>query len=291
MTVLSTALGYRLAGQVVRPISQLLVEIAERTKLRSSHYAHNPFFASGNYPSNEIGRLALALDNYASQLHGFVQRERHFSSDVSHELRTPIAIIRGAADVACELPDVSPALMDKISLIRRKAARLADLLDALLILGREQEYGLHADQDASCAISEVLEDAIGECLLLIATKPVSISSDIISRPLVRAERSMAYVVISNILRNACIHTQKGHVRVVLSEQNLVIEDTGGGIPDDRFQNIFDRFTKGEQSSGTGLGLSIVARMIKVMNWRIEISSIKNKGTCVVLNFASEQRIE
>lgn len=287
MTLLSTLLGYRLAGQVVRPISRLLVDIDERARHARWPEEITPLFAAGQYPQNEIGRLALALDAFAARLHGFAQRERHFVGDVSHELRTPIAIIRGAAEVARELPDLPPALRPRLDLIQRKAARLADLLDALLLLARERDLGRSATSDAVCALAEVLEEAASECQTLIAAKPVTLSCEFADRPLLPVEKSMAYVVVSNLLRNACTHTRQGQVRAVLDTEQLTIEDTGIGIPADRFPSIFNRYVKSEDSPGVGIGLSIVARMVEVMGWRIRIDSAPGAGTRVVVGFAPE----
>lgn len=285
MTLLSTLLGHRLAGQVVRPISRLLVDIDERAQHARWPDQITPLFAAEQYPENEIGRLALALDAFATRLHGFVQRERHFVGDVSHELRTPIAIIRGAAEVANELPDLPPALRTRLDLIQRKAARLAELLDALLMLARERETGRTASADAVCALAEVLEETVGECQILLGDKPVILSCQIDDRPLLAVEKSMAYVVISNLLRNACLHTPQGTVRARLDSARLVIEDTGVGIPADRFSDIFTRFAKGEDSPGAGIGLTIVARMAEVMGWQIGIESAPGEGTRVSVSFS------
>lgn len=287
MTLLSTVLGYRLAGQVVRPISKLLVDIDERAKHARWTEEIAPLFAAEQYPQNEIGRLALALDAFAARLHGFVLRERHFVGDVSHELRTPIAIIRGAAEVAREMPDLPPALQNRLDLIQRKAARLADLLDALLLLARERETGHSTHSDAVCALAEVLEEAAAECKVIITDKAVLLTCAYLDRPLLPVEKSMAYVVVSNLLRNACTHTRQGQVSATLCATSLVIEDTGAGIAADRFPSIFKRFEKGEDSPGAGIGLSIVARMVEVMGWRVDIDSQPGTGTRVTVRFAPE----
>ena len=288
MTVLSILLGNRLAGQVVRPISRLLVDINERAQQARWPEDITPLFASGQYPQNEIGRLALALDAFANRLNGFVQRERHFVGDVSHELRTPIAIIRGAAEVAREMPDLSPAVQLRLDLIQRKAARLADLLDALLLLARERERSRTASHDAVCALAEVLDEAATECQTLLTEKSVTLTCEMLDRPFLPVEKSMAYVVVSNLLRNACMHTRHGSVRATLSSDDLLIEDTGVGIPADRFPTIFNRFEKGEDSPGAGIGLSIVARMVEVMGWHVEISSTPGIGTRVRVVFLADK---
>jgi len=286
MTVLSALLGQRLAGQVARPIIRLLSELNNRSRRPHWPDEFSPLFVSGEYPRNEIGRLALALDEFAERLHYFIVRERYFVGDVSHELRTPIAIIRGAAEVVGEHPDLPPALRGRIALIQQKAARLGELLDALLQLARENATGRIDNSDALCPISEVIEEAVGECRTLIANKPVKLAFRSVDRPYLPVERSMAYVVVSNLIRNACIHTPGGAVTVTLQADQLLIEDTGVGIDADRFDNIFKRFEKGEASPGSGIGLSIVDRLCSAMGWQIDIASQPGIGTTVALRFTA-----
>ena len=185
------------------------------------------------------------------------------------------------------MPDLSPAVQLRLDLIQRKAARLADLLDALLLLARERERSRTVSHDAVCALAEVLDEAATECQTLLTEKSVILTCEMLDRPFLPVEKSMAYVVVSNLLRNACMHTRHGSVRATLSSDDLLIEDTGVGIPADRFPTIFNRFEKGEDSPGAGIGLSIVARMVEVMGWHVEISSTPGIGTRVRVVFLSD----
>lgn len=282
MTLLSILLGLRLAGNVVRPIASLLREVTERAQRAKWPDELTPLL-DGQYPENEIGYLARALDTYAARLHQFVQRERHFVGDVSHELRTPIAIIRSSAEVLCESPDLAPALRARLDLIVRRSTHLAELLDAMLMLAREGESG-HLN-DAACPIADVIDDVVTDAHYLLAGKSVILHRDIRDRPILPVERAMAHAVISNLLSNACIHTRSGTVRVTLDTDRLIIEDTGVGIAAERFPDVFRRHVKGRNSPGAGLGLSIVARLTGEMGWKVGIESQEGVGTRVELRFA------
>lgn len=284
MTALSTLLGLRLAGQVVRPIASLLREVSERAQHAQWSDELEPLFG-GRYPNDEIGHLAEALDSYARRLHQFVQRERHFVGDVSHELRTPIAIIRSTAEVLAESPDLPPAARERLLLIERRSARLAELLDALLMLARESETHALADADNACPIADVISDALADCQGLLAGKPVSTQLTLHDRPILPVERPMAHAVFSNLLANACIHTRQGRVEIDLYGDRVEIADTGAGIAADRFPDIFRRHVKGPDSPGSGLGLSIVARLTEVMGWTIELDSREGEGTQVRIRFS------
>lgn len=137
MTLFSLLLGRHLAGRVVRPIDKLLGEITEKTA-RANLLAGPPLtFSLDDYPNNEIGRLVLSLDQFALRLHGFLERESYFAADVSHELRTPVAIIRGAAEVLIEYPNLPDAIEQRLRTIHRQVVRMGQILDAMLLLARE----------------------------------------------------------------------------------------------------------------------------------------------------------
>ncbi|MGB4065804.1 MAG: HAMP domain-containing sensor histidine kinase [Azonexus sp.] len=282
MSLLSWLVGNHLAGKVVRPIGKLLNEISEKTA-SASPLANAPLsFAVADYPADEIGRLVLALDSFALRLHGFLQRESYFAGDVSHELRTPVAVIRGAAEVLIESPDLPEPIRLRLGTIHRQAVRMGQMLEAMLLLATEGgEAG-----DPACAMAEVVTDAIADASPALAGRPVTITFEAAERPILPVERSLAYVLVSNLLRNACAYTREGSIAVFLDSHRLEITDSGIGIAEERFPSLFQRHTKGEDSTGHGLGLSIVARISQQLGWKIDIQSHPGEGTKVCIDFAS-----
>lgn len=97
----------------------------------------------------------------------------------------------------------------------------------------------------------------------------------------------------NLISNALKFTETGYVRVCVSSRKIkstsilliiIVEDSGAGIPRDKFDVIFEHFSRLTPSfegvyKGAGLGLYTVKRYIKAMNGKIEVSSELNKGTC------------
>ncbi len=281
MGILSALVGHVLAGQVVRPIRRLLTDISEKSSAIDIRAGAPLTFSAANYPDNEIGQLVRALDEFALRLHGFVQRESDFAADVSHELRTPIAVIRGAAEVLAEYREFPEPVRERLLTIHRQAVRMGEIVDAMLLLARENSLS----GDPACAMAEVVEEAMADCRPWLYGHPIEIVFDIRERPIVAVERSLAYVVISNLLRNACVHTREGSITIRLTSDRVEIIDTGTGIAEHRFPEIFDRHVKGEQSSGSGLGLSIVARITEMIRWKIGIESRSGTGTRVTVRFA------
>lgn len=101
---------------------------------------------------------------------------------------------------------------------------------------------------------------MADCQPSLFGRNVSMVFEIEARPILAAERSLAYVVVSNLLRNACAHTHAGTITVTLKEACFIVRDSGIGMPAERFPTLMERHVKGEHSTGFGLGLSIVARV-------------------------------
>ncbi len=199
MTLLSALVGRHLAGQVVHPIVVLLNEVSEKAAKLNLKDGPPLSFSSDAYPNNEIGRLVQCMDQFAFRLQGFLDRESHFAADVSHELRTSVAIIRGAAELLVEYPYLPEAIRHRLQTILRQAVRMGHILDAMLHLAREDK----AEDDPACVMAEVIGDAVTDCTPALAGRPVRITVDLRERSILPVERSMAWVVVSNLLRNAC----------------------------------------------------------------------------------------
>lgn len=278
MTLLTHLIASHFAGQVVRPVTRLIAEIGEKSV--ANPLADGSGFASSDYPNNEIGSLARSLDDYSRRLYGFIERESHFAADVSHELRTPIAVIRGASEVLMASPQLPPPLAERIAAINRHATRMAEILEALLLLSREDELG----EDPHCSMADVVRDVLSDCAPLLDGRPVRMHLQLAGNPVLPVERSLAYVTVSNIVRNACTYTRAGSIDIELDETSLQIRDTGMGIAAERFPELCKRYAKGPDSPGSGIGLSIVARASARMGWHIDFASSEGKGTRVTLHF-------
>lgn len=280
MSLLSFLVGNYLAGKVVRPIGKLLGEISEKTANAHLHGSTPLSFSVEDYPSDEIGRLVQALDSFALRLHGFLERESCFASDVSHELRTPVAVISGAAEVLVAHPELPAHLRGRLQTIHRQAVRMGQILEAMLLLAREERDS----GDPACVMTELVDEVIADASPALSGRPVRIIFEATERPILPVERSLAYVLVSNVLRNACAYTREGTITLHLDARSLSIEDSGIGIAEERFPSLFKRHAKGEESSGHGLGLSIVSRIAQQLDWKIEIQSRSGAGTKVSISF-------
>ena len=108
---------------------------------------------------------------------------------------------------------------------------------------------------------------------------------------IRADRFKIEQVFINLIDNAIKYTDRGTIKISsrISNNNLeiIIEDTGIGIPANDISRIFERFyvvdkSRSRKLGGTGLGLSIVKHIIQLHNGKISIDSSKDTGTKITL---------
>jgi two-component system OmpR family sensor kinase len=251
----------------------------------------------------EVGRLARALNVMLERIEAaFAARvasetrlkesDRHlrqFVADASHELRTPIAAVsayaelfeRGAAQHADDLPRVFTG-------IRTETARMERLVNDLLTLARFDE-GLPL-QIIPTELVGVAAEAVRTAgtvgpewpLQFTASHPVEVMGD----P-VRLRQ-----VIDNLLANVRAHTPPGTTATVRVGQEgetaeIVVKDTGPGMPTEAAARVFERFYRADDSrarshGGSGLGLSIVAAIVTAHGGTVSAKSAPGEGMTVTV---------
>ena len=278
MTLLSALSGFWLAGRVVAPISNLVAKVNAATP---------DLLLPGGDPDDEgdeVDKLSSKFDRYLIRINAFMERERAFTADVSHELRTPLAIIRGALEVLDEDPGLNDAQRGKLARIDRASRDMAQLTRVLLHLAREENA-----VDTDCvhiSMAEIVQNAVEKHHHLLQGRDVGLHVDINGTPQFKADKCLADVVVSNLLRNAIGHTESGLVHLTLNHGDLTVTDTGVGIPKTELEQVFQPYYRGGSSSGTGIGLSLVKRICQLYGWGIHIESTVGKGTMATLTFNS-----
>jgi signal transduction histidine kinase len=238
------------------------------TKLASS-VQNKP--ATGRLPglnaTDEIGVLARAIDDRTNQLSYALQRERWFTADVSHELRTPLTIMLGAAEVLTSRLQDRPDLLVMTERIRRNASETAQQVGALLQLARVPEI----TDLVLVNLRPLIERELERCQPLLRGKALTLNFRCTEEVSVQAIPELVTIAVSNLLRNACQHTEQGVISVSLNAQGIVVEDCGTGLPEAVRARLFDRFVRGDDdfTSGSGLGLSIVKRVTAHLGWSVQ----------------------
>lgn len=275
--LLTIWLSFGLSGLLVRQVAGLARQV-KALRLGGSTPI-NP----GKYDEVELVDLVTAFNDYHRRMADMIEREKEFTGNVSHELRTPLTTIK----TSCELLEQDTALGEKsqarLQQIERAADNMRELVNALLLLAREE-----STQDIEpVRLVRMIEAALAPFAERLASKGVESVIDMDGSVYVAANRSALAIVLSNLADNASRHTDRGHLRFSYKDGCLRIDDTGSGISAHALPHVFDRFYQAspEQTprNGTGIGLAIVKKICERYGWPVELVSEPGRGTRVSLH--------
>jgi signal transduction histidine kinase len=263
-SLLSLAIGLWLSRKVLKPVTQL----AQR--LRDFRKAGKAEPLAANFADDEVGELALALDEYAARLTAMVERDREFNSDVSHELRTPLAVVASTTELLQGSPDLTPKLAERLKRIERASRQATELIEALLLLSRAERRG--PTRGETTEVGKVAADVIESQRPQLRGKPVEIGLAANEPVSVNAPASVLSVALTNLIGNAIKYTLEGTVRVEVGQGRIEVIDTGPGIKPEDAERLFQRGVRGEGAggSGAGLGLAIVRRLCDLYGWQVSM---------------------
>jgi heavy metal sensor kinase len=283
MIALTGLLGWALAGRAIRPVN--LVAQTAREITGSNLSMQIPLRRAGD----ELDHLIDSFNRMTARLNQSFEQTRRFSTDVSHELRTPLTAIRGQLEVALLTADTAEEYREGMLNALEDVEKLSSIVRALLLLS-QAESGQLALQKSLVDLSELARDMVDQFQIPAEEKGLTLSGHLAPEITVSADHTQMERMISNLLSNAIKYTPGGgrvKVRVAPAEAigwvQLVVEDTGLGIPAENLPHIFDRFYRVRDANtnavqGLGLGLSFVAWIVEVHGGRIEVASTVGEGT-------------
>jgi signal transduction histidine kinase len=265
---LAAVMGIALARAVMRPVTELANDVARLDPSQRNERLQNRF------ANREVGIIAAAFDDYMTRLERVLEREQAFTEDASHELRTPLAIIGSAAELLLEEPELSAPARERVLRIRRASGQMQSLIEALLFLARSEPGSGPAQL---CALDQIVREAVEAISSSAAAKSLELKLAV-EPVLVNGAPVMVACVVNNLLLNAVNFTQGGTIDITLAGNELMVRDTGIGIPPEDLSRIFERRYRGSQSRGLGLGLYLVSRICLRLRWKIETRSTPGVGT-------------
>jgi len=281
MIALAALLGWWLAGRAIRPVNS--VAQAAREITGSNLSMQIPLRRAGD----ELDHLIDSFNRMTARLNQSFEQTRRFSTDVSHELRTPLTAIRGQLEVALFTAETPEQYRDAVVNALEDVEKLSSIVRALLLLS-QAESGQLALQKTEFDLSAAARDQVEQFQIPAEEKNVRLSADLARETMIPADKTQIDRLLSNLLSNAIKYTPEGgsvNVRVgpaaAAGWVQLVVEDTGMGIPAENLPHIFDRFYRVNNSSavpGLGLGLSFVAWIVEAHGGRIEVASTAGEGT-------------
>ena len=255
--------------------------------------------AGHGYGSAELDALAQQLDESARRLEAARVREQALESSrreliawVSHDLRTPLAGIRAIAEALEDgIVDDPDTVARYHATLGKEVERLGLLVDDLFELSRAQQGVIRLEWERF-SLDELVADAIAGIRPVADAKGVVVEGRVADGGLaVHGSPPELLRALRNILGNAVRHTPAdGSVVVeatVDGEQALVtVADTGGGIPEDHLDRVFDAGFRGDDArtpgtGGAGLGLAIAHALVQAHQGDITVSNADGGARFVV----------
>jgi two-component system sensor histidine kinase/response regulator len=229
-------------------------------------------------------QLALARDKAVDGS----RMKSDFLASMSHEIRTPLTAIIGMAELLAETKLSSD--QDKyVKVFRRAGDTLLSLVNDILDLSKIEAEQLVLEH-TPFNLLDVIEESVEIYAIKAAEHHVELISNFEpkSNMLRTGDPARLRQIILNLISNAIKFTKEGHILLMVratdaEEVQILVTDTGIGIPEDKQQAIFASFTQADSSTtrkfgGTGLGLTISKRLVEMMNGSIRVESEEGVGS-------------
>ncbi len=222
-----------------------------------------------------------------------------FFANISHEFRTPLTLILGIIKKVSEKTGEGKTKED-LKTVSRNAVKLNNLVNQLLDLSK-LEAGKMKLELTEENIIPLLKGMVLSFISLSETKKITLNfNSSIEKLYVNIDRNQFEKIINNLLINAFKFTPiGGKIEVNVDNKDsyteIIISDTGIGIPKERLEKIFDRFyqsddTQTREFEGTGIGLALTKELVELHKGAISVSSEEGKGTKFLITLPSGKEI-
>jgi two-component system sensor histidine kinase TctE len=247
--------------------------------------------------TRDVQRLGQAINALLGRIAASVQAQREFSGNVAHELRTPLAGIRALADYGLRHSDPQ-VWREQLQGIAHSQERASHLVDQLLALALADEAKQTLEKT-----NVALDALVGEAVLRYLPKADAAGVDLGAKGIDRAvvvqgNAALIEGILNNLIDNALRYGRaehgESHITVSVEQTydhvTLSVTDNGAGVPNDKLQQISQRWVQGAAGealkAGMGLGLAIVGTYAKLLDARVDLKSVQPHGFGVSVVFAT-----
>ncbi len=300
--------GWLLARRALKPVDQMTT-VARR--IGAEELGRRLDEAGAD---DELGRLARTLNGMLDRLEAAFAQMRRFSADASHELRTPLTVLKGEIEVALKSPRGPEEYRQVLASALEEVERMARLVDELLLLSRA-DAGALGWGSAPVELDRLVEEVAKQGEILGRGRQVRVSIDGLEPLVTRGDDHRLKQLLLNLVDNAVKYTPPGgQVRLALRRlpggpdgpppdsgtpagapaarvsgessgewAEIVVRDTGVGIPPEVLPRIFERFYRADparsrEAGGAGLGLCIARTIAEAHGGTITARSAPGLGS-------------
>lgn len=230
----------------------------------------------------------------------------YFLANMSHEIRTPMNAIIGIAEML-DTEELSKDEQKRCNqIIIRSAESLLAIINDILDLSKVEAGKMELEKDI-VNLEQIIMDTLEIFNISTANRSIILSSNIdkLVPQYLQGDAVKIKQILMNLIGNSVKFTKEGKVDVLLkylgkkdsiNAIEIMISDTGLGIPEDKLDAIFDSFKQADSSTtrkygGTGLGLSIVKSLVELMGGSIKVESKLGEGSRFIVSLELEDAAE
>jgi PAS domain S-box-containing protein len=211
-----------------------------------------------------------------------------FFSNVSHEFRTPLTLMLGPLEDALSVRDgLAADQRERLEVAHRNSLRLLKLVNTLLDFSRIEAGRIQACYEPidlaafTSDLASVFRSAVERAglRLIINCEPIA--------ELVYVDREMWEKIVFNLISNAFKFTFAGEIEIGLRNVDgrveLIVRDTGTGVPPKDLPHLFERFyrvkgAQGRSFEGSGIGLALVQELAQLHGGSVRVDSKVDQGS-------------
>ena len=240
---------------------------------------------------DEVSRLAQTFDRMIEKLDDSFKKEKRFTADASHELRTPISVIMANAEDMLSKDRSKEEYKESLNIILCEIKKMRNMVSKLLMLSKGDEDSMKYSFEY-IDLGLLIEGVVEEMVDYEKEKNIMISYGYKEDVIIKADQTLIIRLMMNLIDNAIKYSEgNSQIEVFLNKAKdfaeVVVKDSGIGIPSEELDKIFNRFYRVDKSrtgEGTGLGLSLVKHIVDIHNGSISVKSELSVGTEFIIEF-------
>lgn len=237
---------------------------------------------------NEVRAANVDLEATNSKLHRALAAKTEFLATTSHEIRTPLNGILGMTQVMLADSALAGDVRDRLEVVQSAGVTMKALVDDILDVAK-MESGNLTIEAVPVALPALLRDVARLWEAPARERGLRFTTAIEGLPeWVSADPARVRQIVFNLLSNAMKFTRHGEValrtRVAGGMIEILVSDSGIGIPAHKLDEIFEAFRQVDASTtrrfgGTGLGLAICRKLARAMGGDVTVESTPGSGSC------------
>ncbi|PUE66404.1 two-component sensor histidine kinase [Arcobacter lacus] len=205
-----------------------------------------------------------------------------FIKDTTHELNTPVtAIITNIETIDKSLLD--DKTLRKINRIEIGAKTISNIYEDLTFVTLNNQI---ISNNENINLSNIVRQRVDFFLSIANMKKIRFETNIKDNVFIFCDVKKISKLIDNLLSNAIKYNKNsGFIKVILTKNSMIIEDSGKGMSSENLENLFDRYQRFDKSvGGFGIGLNIVSLIAKEYDFKIDVTSQLGVGTKVKIRW-------